>query len=86
MRSRGYVDIGAPSWGRARPPTGSYGPDASRYVRTGEGDLIDICEVNSDDRYAQGPYTCLGHVDKWRSHSRIDVMSMNPRKLSAVLS
>lgn len=64
MRSRGYVDIGAPSWGRARPPTGSYGPDASRYVRTGEGNLIDICEVNSDDRYAQGPYTCLacGHL------------------------
>ncbi len=28
----------------------------------------------------------LGHVDKWRSHRRIDVMSMNPRKLSAVLS
>lgn len=28
----------------------------------------------------------LGHVDKWRSQRRIDVMSMNPRKLSAVLS
>ena len=28
----------------------------------------------------------LGHVDKWRSQSRIDVMSMKPRKLSAVLS
>jgi len=28
----------------------------------------------------------LGHVDKWRSHRRIDVMSMKPRKLSAVLS
>ena len=28
----------------------------------------------------------LGHVDKWRSHSRIEVMSMKPRKLSAVLS
>lgn len=30
--------------------------------------------------------TRLGHVDKWRSHSRIEVMSTKPRKLSAVLS
>lgn len=30
--------------------------------------------------------TLLGHVDKWRSQRRIDVMSMKPRKLSAVLS
>ena len=28
----------------------------------------------------------LGHVDKWRSQRRMDVMSMKPRKLSAVLS
>ena|GEM_PF-3522713 len=28
----------------------------------------------------------LGHVDEWRSQRRIDVMSMKPRKLSAVLS
>ena len=28
----------------------------------------------------------LGHVDKWRSQRRIDVISMKPRKLSAVLS
>ena len=28
----------------------------------------------------------LGHVDKCRSQIRIDVMSMKPRKLSAVLS
>ena len=28
----------------------------------------------------------LGHVDKWRSQMRIEVMSMKPRKLSAVLS
>ena len=28
----------------------------------------------------------LGHVDKWRSQRRIDVMSMKPKKLSAVLS
>ena len=28
----------------------------------------------------------VGHVDKWRSQRRIDVMSMKPRKLSAVLS
>ena len=31
------------------------------------------------------PYA-LGHVDKWRSQMRIEVMSMKPRKLSAVLS
>ena len=31
-------------------------------------------------------YARLGHVDKWRSQRRIDVMSMKPRKLSAVLS
>ena len=31
-------------------------------------------------------YTILGHVDKWRIQRRIDVMSMKPRKLSAVLS
>ncbi len=31
-------------------------------------------------------YTSLGHVDKWRSQRRIEVMSMKPRKLSAVLS
>lgn len=28
----------------------------------------------------------LGHVDKWRSQRRIEVMSMKPRKLLAVLS
>jgi hypothetical protein len=28
----------------------------------------------------------VGHVDKWRIQRRIDVMSMKPRKLSAVLS
>ncbi len=28
----------------------------------------------------------LGHVDKWRSQRRIDVMSMKPKKLFAVLS
>jgi len=28
----------------------------------------------------------LGHVDKWRSHSLMQAMSMKPRKLSAVLS
>lgn len=28
----------------------------------------------------------LGHVDKWRCQERIDVMSMKPRKLSAVVS
>lgn len=28
----------------------------------------------------------LGHVEKRRSQRRIDVMSINPRKLSAVLS
>ena len=28
----------------------------------------------------------LGHVDKWRSQRRIEVMSMKPKKLSAVLS
>ena len=28
----------------------------------------------------------LGHVDKWRIHRRIEVMSMKPRKLWAVLS
>jgi hypothetical protein len=28
----------------------------------------------------------LSHVDKWRIHRRMDVMSMKPRKLSAVLS
>ena len=31
-------------------------------------------------------FAALGHVDKWRSQRRIDVMSMKPRKLSAVLS
>jgi hypothetical protein len=28
----------------------------------------------------------LGHVDKWRSQRRMEVMSMKPRKLWAVLS
>ncbi len=28
----------------------------------------------------------LGHVDKWRSQSLMQAMSMKPRKLSAVLS
>lgn len=28
----------------------------------------------------------VGHVDKWRIHRRIEVMSMKPRKLWAVLS
>lgn len=28
----------------------------------------------------------LGHVDKWRTQRRIDVISTKPRKLSAVLS
>ena len=38
---------------------------------------VDSCENYRSD---------LGHVDKWRSQRRIDVMSMKPRKLSAVLS
>ena len=34
----------------------------------------------------QDPNYSLGHVDKWRSQRRIEVMSMKPKKLSAVLS
>lgn len=64
MRTCSHVDIGASNRKGERPSTGSQGPDASRYVRTGEGDLIDVCDVSPDDRYARGPYSCLscGHL------------------------
>lgn len=39
--------------------------------------------INNRDPSGNG---LLGHVDKWRSHRRIDVMSMKPRMPSAVLS
>lgn len=63
MRSCDHADIGASSRKGERPSTRSQGPDASRYVRTGEGDLIDVSDVSPDDRYARGPYSCLacGH-------------------------
>ncbi|MGR3247980.1 MAG: YkvA family protein [Paracoccus sp. (in: a-proteobacteria)] len=32
------------------------------------------------------PEFILGHVAKWRTQMRIDMMTMKPRKLSAVLS
>ena len=35
--------------------------------------LLEALEVISDD------FRNLGHVDKWRTQSRMDVMSMNPR-------
>ena len=38
-----------------------------------------ILGPNQDD-YEIGAYFYeLGHVDKWRTQSRMDVMSMNPR-------
>jgi hypothetical protein len=64
MRSNGYPDIRASSRKGERTSAGSQGPDASRYVLTNEGNLIDISNVSPDDRYAQGPYSCLasGHL------------------------
>lgn len=64
MGSNGHAGIETSSSKCERPSTGPQGPDASRYVRTGEGDLIDAYEVSPDDRYARGPYTCLacGHL------------------------
>ena len=39
--------------------------------------------ILANARYARN---VLGHVDKWRSQSLMQAMSMKPRKLSAVLS
>ena len=48
--------------------------------------IAGIFTVIAARKRAQGKEEKLGHVDKWRSQRRIDVMSMKPRKLSAVLS
>ena len=53
---------------------------AEAYATWGEGKHP--AGLNFGDCFAYS----LGHVDKWRSQRRIDVMSMKPRKLSAVLS
>ena len=39
-------------------------PDASRYVSSSGGTLVCISDVDAEDRYAQGPYSCLacGHI------------------------
>ena len=42
--------------------------------------------MKQSGRAREGGAWGLGHVDKWRSQRRIDVMSMKPRKLSALLS
>jgi hypothetical protein len=38
--------------------------DASRYTKSADGGLIDICTVDPGNRYARGPYRCLscGHL------------------------
>ena len=49
----------------------------------------EILQVTNDSERSnnlQAFENFLGHVDKWRSQMRIEVMSMKPRKLSAVLS
>jgi len=54
------------------------------HVRRAEAGTI-ACEIewnNKDPFYDRD----LGHVDKWRSQSLMQAMSMKPRKLSAVLS
>jgi hypothetical protein len=49
-----------------------------------------ICQIDGsvvvDHLTQMGFDESLVHVDKWRSHRRIEVMSIKPRKLSAVLS
>jgi hypothetical protein len=64
MGSSGHVGVETSSLRSEHLSTRPQGPDASRYVRAGAGDLIDVCEVSPDDRYARGPYTCLacGHL------------------------
>jgi len=47
------------------------------------GDELESQSVNHRNHFRQHK---PGHVDKWRNQSRIEVMSMKPRKLSAVLS
>ena len=55
-----------------------------------QADWLDPTEPGvGTNRYAYSandPVNGLGHVDKWRIHRRIEVMSMKPRKLWAVLS
>ena len=62
----------------------------------GSRDTPKKTRIRMDDAESSGtgcdgrssPNLCevLGHVDKWRIHRRIEVMSMKPRKLWAVLS
>jgi thiamine kinase-like enzyme len=50
--------------------------------------LIQLANGNPADdfRACNAGTGSLGHVDKWRSQIRVDIMSIRPRKLSAVLS
>lgn len=44
--------------------TRSSGVDMSRFVKGSDAALVEISEINSEERYARGPYHCLscGHV------------------------
>ena len=54
-------------------------------ARNNLNDFVDYLRQNQDSLLSQ-ILNYLGHVDKWRSQRRIEVMSMKPKKLSAVLS
>ena len=75
----------------ARPLQGPRG-DAIRIARLLEDLGFDLLQPQFDADYdairksVRAFAAALGHVDKWRSQRRIDGMSMNPRKLWAVLS
>ena len=52
-----------------------------------EGEVLESFVTRTQDRKAALKFLRkLGHVDRWRTQSRMDVMSMKPRKLAAVLS
>ena len=62
-------------------------------LRKGQGQhetetVGDRLAVDTDKlkKFLRSRHRNLGHVDKWRSQRRIEVMSMKPKKLSEVLS
>ncbi|WEF24660.1 hypothetical protein [Paracoccus sp. S3-43] len=66
------------AWLKSRAPSLALLAESSHAGRINGG--------GTNDRRDRENYPDLGHVDKWRSQMRIEVMSMKPRKLSAVLS
>jgi len=92
---------GAGTYGSRTPsgniPTGrnaTYNGASAGFAQLSDGDpYLTASDISITTNFRTATITSsgtqannLGHVDKWRNQRRIDVMSMKPKKLSAVLS